>query len=146
MRIETLFTAKSPEAAKAIDAALATYPEDAFLHYHRAGILSASGDHAAAAKAYVRAAELDPKSAVIQGWTARFFLKQAKDPERALEYYLNAYFLDPHFYDTEYAEGRIRTLAMERGAARFQAERSWKRAPRASPPRERRAPRSVART
>jgi Flp pilus assembly protein TadD len=124
MRVETLLTARSPEAAKAIDEALTTHPDDAILHYHRAGLLNANGDHAGAAKAYVRAAELDPKSPVIQGWTARFFLKQAKDPERALDYYLNAYFLDPHFNDGEYAEGRIRTLAMERGAARYQAERS----------------------
>lgn len=43
------------------------------------------------------------------------------DRGKALEYYLNAYFLDPHFYDTEHAEGRIRTLAYERGSARFAA-------------------------
>lgn len=117
-RIEELLEAKSPEAEKAIDAALVTYPEDALLHFHRAGVLR-DKDQAAAAKAYLRAAELDPKSALIQGWTARFFLKQAKDPERALHYYLNAYFLDPHFNDGEYAEGRIRELAMDRATARI---------------------------
>lgn len=118
-RVETAMRAESPEALKTVDAALEKFPEDAQVHFNRARLLHRAGDLAGATAEYVRAAGLDPRSALIQGWTARFFLKAREDEEKALEYYLNAYFLDPHFYDTEYAESRVRGLAYRRGAARF---------------------------
>ena len=36
-----------------------------------------------------------------------------------MKYYLNAYFLDPDFYDTEYAESRIRKLSAQAAQVRF---------------------------
>lgn len=122
-RIGSLTEAGSPQAAQILTKALALFPEDAQLHFMNAGLLQKSGDVAAATKEFIRAADLGPKSAFIQGWTGRFFLKTAKDPERALVYYLRAYFLDPDFYDSEYAEGRIRSIAAEMGAARYAAKR-----------------------
>ena len=61
---------------------------------------------------FVRAAALAKDSPHIQGWTGRFFLKVKLDGPKALEYYLNAYFLDPHFYDSEHAEDRIWKISL----------------------------------
>jgi Tfp pilus assembly protein PilF len=125
-RAEKLIASKSADAEKTIQAGLVAHPDDAVLHFQLAGVLADRGDTAGATDQYVKAAELDPRSAFIQGWTGRFFLKRVHDSERALTYYLKAYFLDPHFYDSEYAESRIRTLAMEGAQSRYQAERSRK--------------------
>lgn len=122
-RIANLMEAESPQAEQILTKALALFPEAAPLHYMKASMLHKSGDVAAATKEFIRAAGLDPESAFIQGWTGRFFLKTVNDPERALVYYLRAYFLDPDFYDSEYAEGRIRSIAAEMGAARYAAKR-----------------------
>src|SRR5262249_34001373 len=70
-----------------------------------------------------KAAQLGKDDASIQGWTARFLLKVKKDQPQALQFYLNAYFLDPHFYDTEYAEGRIRSLNFDQANLRFREAR-----------------------
>lgn len=110
-------------AAAMIDAALAKFPDDAWLHFQKAGLFHDLKKYDAAAVEYELAAALDPKSAYIQGWTARFFLKAMKDQEKALRYYLAAYFLDPDFYDTDFAEARITTIATDRGTAAFAARR-----------------------
>ena len=120
-KIESAMQSQNPDAMKLVDQAVEKFPGDAQLHFNRGIILQRADDDEGAAAAFIRAAELDPHSARIQGWTARFFLKVVGDREKALEYYLNAYFLDPHFYDTEYAEGRIRRLAYEMAAAKGSA-------------------------
>lgn len=72
-----------------------------------------------AEKSFVNAANLAPKSAFIQTWTGRFFFKAKPNNAQALKYYFNAYFLDPHAYDTEYAESRIRNISSPEAEARF---------------------------
>lgn len=69
--------------------------------YTREGKLEQAEEH------YVRAAEMSPNSVYIQAWVGRFFYKIRKDERRALNYYLRAYFLDPHAYETEFVESRI---------------------------------------
>ena len=59
----------------------------------------------------MKAAELAPKSELIQTWVGRFFFKVKSDNRRALEYYLNAYFLNPHAYESEFVESRIRKIS-----------------------------------
>lgn len=101
---------EDPEAARALlESGLERFPDSGELLFPLAALLAELDDPAAAAM-YERAAAAAPDSAFIQGWTGRYFLKSEDDPARALGYYLNAYFLDPHFYDSEYAESRIRTL------------------------------------
>jgi len=63
-----------------------------------------------AEKILVEAAQQSPESANIQAWTGRFFLKVRVNKTKALDYYLNAYFLDTETYDGEFAESRIRNL------------------------------------
>lgn len=76
------------------------------------GVLSQDEGKLAEAEDYfVRAAALS-QNAHLHGWLGRFYLKAKMPPDQAksLEYYLNAYFLDPHFRDSEHAEQRIRVL------------------------------------
>lgn len=72
-----------------------------------------------AEKFFIKAANLAPKSGMIHGWVGRFYLMVKKDNDKALKYYYDAYFLDPHAYDTEYAESRIRNLIYPAAEARF---------------------------
>jgi tetratricopeptide (TPR) repeat protein len=70
----------------------------------REGKLQEAEDH------FVRAAEMSPNSVYIQAWVGRFFYKVKNDDRRALDYYLNAYLLDPHAYETEFVESRIQKI------------------------------------
>ena len=81
--------------------------------------LQDAGDLKQAEQAFVQAAELSPNSVTIQTWVGRFFFKVRKDDERALPYYLNAYFLDPHAYETEFVESRIRTINWDAATLRY---------------------------
>jgi hypothetical protein len=72
-----------------------------------------------AERAFVKAAELAPKSAVIQTWVGRFFHKAKQNDAQALPFYFNAYFLDPHAYETEFVESRIRNICVAAAETRF---------------------------
>src|SRR5690348_579253 len=102
----------TPDRALAIaHEALERYPNSAVLHYDLGALLHQNHDLQGTKREFTRAAELAPESAMIQGWMGRFYLKSKDDQPRAFDHYLKAYFLDPDFYDTEYAEGRITKLA-----------------------------------
>lgn len=111
-----------PAAAERVLAeAVAAEPDDPMLLFNLGVARQEHGDQKGARAAYDAAAAAGPKIAHIQGWTARYLLMVADDPAAALERYLTAYFLDPHFYDSEYAESRIRSLAWERASERLRA-------------------------
>ncbi len=122
-KIQSLVKSNPGAARSAATEALAKYPESADLHYTLATLLQDAGKLPEAASEFETAAKLDPHSAHIQGWTGRYFLKVTKDPEKALRYYLDAYFIDPDFYDSEYAEGRIRSVGTELGQAQYASKR-----------------------
>ena len=84
--------------------------KEAIAAFDKAAELIDAGDRQQAAEYFTRAAELAPGSVKIQSWVGRFFFKAQRDDLRALEFYLNAYFLDPHAYETEFVESRIRTI------------------------------------
>lgn len=86
---------------------------DKGIEFQQAGKLKLAED------SYVKAAELAPDSVYIQSWTGRFFHKVKKDGQKALQYYLTAYFLDPHAYETEFVESRIRKINFEIAGNRF---------------------------
>ncbi len=81
--------------------------------------LLAAGNQNEAEKFLVEAAARAPKSGFIQGWVGRFYFKVKNDNEKALKYYFNAYFLDPHAYETEFVESRITNIAVAAADARF---------------------------
>lgn len=83
------------------------------VEFQKAGKLKLAED------SFVKAAELAPNSVYIQSWTGRFFFKVKTDNQRALQYYLNAYFLNPHAYETEFVESRISKINYEMARVRF---------------------------
>ena len=105
--------AKPEQGLALLDEALKRYPNSAVLHYDRAALLHKTSDAKGAEAEFHRAAELEPNSALIEGWMARFYLKTANDKAQAFDHYLKAYFLNPDFYDTEFAEERILKLSRQ---------------------------------
>lgn len=87
------------------DGWLVRWPRSSELNFYLGRAKDMLGEPADAQ--FAEAVELAPTSPFIQGWTARRHLKQKDDSEAAFEGYLRTYFLDPHFYDTEFAESRI---------------------------------------
>jgi tetratricopeptide (TPR) repeat protein len=126
-KIEPLMR-KDPEAArKLLREALNRFPKEGEFLFNLSVLLQNDGKLKEAAESFVKAAALAKDSPHVQGWVGRFFLKAKPDEKKALTYYLNAYFLDPHFYDTEYAEGRIRKLNYVFAAATFARLRKEKK-------------------
>jgi Tfp pilus assembly protein PilF len=102
---------KNPALAKSLLAqARAKFPKSGGLAFASARIFQREGKLDEAEKILVEAAQQSPESANIQAWTGRFFLKVRGSKTKALDYYLNAYFLDTETYDGEFAESRIRSL------------------------------------
>lgn len=83
------------------------FPQEGGIVFELGAIHQREGKLQEAEKHFVRAAQMSPDSVNIQAWVGRFFYKVKKDDRRALDYYLNAYLLDPHAYETEYVESRI---------------------------------------
>ena len=110
LRAERLAKTNPVEAKRILTEAVARFPEDGPLLF-RFGAAYQSEDQQKAEQAFVKAAELAPKSELIQTWVGRFFFKVKSDNRRALEYYLNAYFLNPHAYESEFVESRIRKIS-----------------------------------
>jgi tetratricopeptide (TPR) repeat protein len=112
IRAEKLTEKQPLEARRIIAEGLKLFPNDGLLLFDL-GITYQREDRQKAEEALVKAAELSPKSELIQTWVGRFFFKVKADNSRALEYYLNAYFINPHAYETEFVESRIRKIAYE---------------------------------
>src|SRR5215472_1285429 len=114
VRIDDLLNQDNSMAAgPVVDEALKKYPDDAALHFDLGIVKERSGDIADTQREFEKAVQLGPKVAHIQGWAARFYWIRKIDMRRALDLYLNAYFLDPDFYDSEYAEERIQRLSRQ---------------------------------
>jgi tetratricopeptide (TPR) repeat protein len=118
MRAEGIMKTKPLEARALLAEAIKRYPNEGQLLFDL-GTIYQSENKQKAEEAFVKAAELAPRSALIQSWVGRFFFKVKPDDRRALRYYLNAYFLDPHAYETEYVESRISKIDLRLAAARF---------------------------
>jgi Flp pilus assembly protein TadD len=111
-RAEKLTKTKPFEARLILAEGLKLFPTDGQLLFDL-GVVYQGEDYQKAEEAFVKAAELSPRSELIQTWVGRFFFKVKPDKQRALTYYLNAYFLNPHAYETEFVESRIRLIASE---------------------------------
>jgi tetratricopeptide (TPR) repeat protein len=123
LRIAEFSEAKDEDKAKALlSEATRKYPQEADFPFYLAGSYLREGRTKDAEPLFVKAAELAPDSAEVQAWVGRFFFKAEKDDRRALEYYLNAYLLDPDAYETEYVESRIPLLDGRLAEARLQEQ------------------------
>ena len=122
MKVEELIET-DPARAKllAVDART-KFPRSGVVAFDLGRIFHREGNLSEAEQLFVTAAELSPNSSAIQAWTGRFFFKVRSNKPRALDYYLNAYFLDPHTYETEYVESRIRNLSDELARAEVEKQ------------------------
>jgi len=118
-KITPLLRKDPNKAKKLLQAAINKYPKEGELYFNLAIIYQDEAKIDQATKSFEKACKLSPKSDHIQGWTARFFLKVKHDKKSALYFYLNAYFQNPHFYDSEHAESRIVKLSMELAKKEF---------------------------
>lgn len=118
-RIEALVEKEPARANAVITEAVAKFPSDGQLRFDLGAFLQREGKLREAEAQLVKAAELSPRSNHIQAWVGRFFFKVKGDNQRALPYYLNAYFLDPHAYESEFVESRIREINWKIAAARI---------------------------
>jgi tetratricopeptide (TPR) repeat protein len=99
---------KQPDKAKPLlSEAIKKFPQEGSFVFDLGTISQREGKLQEAEDHFVRAAEMSPDSVYIQAWVGRFFYKVKNDNRRALDYYLNAYLLDPHAYETEFVESRI---------------------------------------
>ena len=99
---------KEPDKAKPLlSEAIKKFPQEGGFVFYLGTIRQREGKLREAEDHFVRAAEMSPNSVHIQAWVGRFLYKVKKDDRRALDYYLNAYLLDPHAYETEFVESRI---------------------------------------
>lgn len=125
IRAEQIAQTNPVEAKAILTEGVAKFPGDGDLLF-KLGAAYQRENQQKAEEVFIKAAELAPKSEIIQSWVGRFFFKVKSDNRRALEYYLNAYFLNPHAYETEFVESRIRKitaqLAMEKFAEQNQAQ------------------------
>jgi tetratricopeptide (TPR) repeat protein len=117
-RIQELFEKDPARARVLIEEAIAKYPSEGQFHFTLGALLQREGKLQEAEVQLVKAADLSPDSSNIQAWVGRFFFKVKGDNQRALVYYLNSYFLDPHAYESEYVESRIRKINWGAAAAR----------------------------
>ncbi len=120
LRAEALDKTDPKEARKVLNEGIAKYPDDPELLFKLGGLSQHERDFDKAEAAFVKAASLAPRSVVVQSWVGRFFFKVRNDGERALPYYLNAYFLSPHAYETEFVESRIRNIYFAQAGVSFQ--------------------------
>ena len=115
------------KARQELEAAVTKYPNDGGLWFRLAAILQDMGELDKAEPDFVKAASLAPKSEHIQSWVGRFFFKVRNNGEKALPYYLNAYFLSPHAYETEYVESRIRNIYIAQAQSSLESQLNAKK-------------------
>ena len=119
-KLGPLMTNDRPAAKTLLAQAIKKFPEDGSFLFNMAVVLQDEKKIPEAEDHLVRAAALAKDTPHIQAWTGRFFLKIKADEPKAREYYLSAYFLDPHFYDTEHAEGRIWKISLGLATKRYE--------------------------
>ncbi len=112
LRIGRLIETNPAAAESLLTAALKKFPNSGKLLFKQANLYHKRQDPRTKA-AYIRAAEVATDMEMVQTWAGRYFFKSEPDYPRALRYYFNAYFLNPHAYETEYVESRIPKIAFQ---------------------------------
>jgi tetratricopeptide (TPR) repeat protein len=124
IRIERLLAVDQPGARKLIDEAIKQFPNEGSLWF-LSGLLAENDKNIDEAEAcYVKAAELEKNAKPIQARAAIFFRVHRKDNQRAIKYYLNTYFLDPHAHFDGHAEAKVSSLNADIAEARVEAQLS----------------------
>lgn len=122
LRVEALHKTNAQRARNLLEQGVAKYPNNGDLLFRLAAIVQEARDLDKAEMLFVKAASLAPKSVQIQSWVGRFFFKVRNSGDKALPYYLNAYFRSPHAYETEFVESRIHNIYFAQTQSAFQSE------------------------
>lgn len=120
LKIENLIETSPAKAKPLVAEARAKFPKSGAFELDLGRILQNEGKLVEAEQSFIKAAELSPDSPDIQAWTGRFLYKVRKDNARALEYYLNAYFLNPHTYESEFVESRVQSISADLAKAEIE--------------------------
>lgn len=110
LRIGQIIQSDRVKAQTLVNEALKKYPEDGTFWYDQAWLSRWENRFDDAEKQFVKAAELEKNAEYIQAGAAGFFRVERKDNKRALPYYLNTYFLDPHAHFDGFAEAKVAGL------------------------------------
>jgi len=122
IRVGELFEKEPGRAKILLLEAVKKFPKNGEFLFDLGTILQRENKLQEAEAHFVRAAEMAPNSVRVQSWTGRFFHKVKKDDPRALDYYLNAYLLDPHAYESEFVESRIQKINAALAEAEFERQ------------------------
>ena len=110
LRINRILFTDTANARTLANEALAKYPDEGHFHY-ALGVLAEKANRLDEAESlYRKATELDKNSQRYHATMARFLRVHRKDDKRAIEYYLNVYFLDPHAHFDGHAEAKVAGL------------------------------------
>jgi len=127
LRVEALHKTNAQRARNLLEQGVAKYPNNGDLLFRLAAIVQEARDLDKAEMLFVKAASLAPKSIQIQSWVGRFFFKVRNSGDKALPYYLNAYFRSPHAYETEFVESRIQNIYAAQTQSAFESEMKAKK-------------------
>jgi tetratricopeptide (TPR) repeat protein len=108
------------DARKLLSEALKKYPEEGYFWLYSGQLAMQSKNLDEAETNFVKAAELDKSSKSFQAAAASFFRVERKDLNRALGYYLNVYFLDPHAHFDGFAEAKVSSLNYENSKSKVE--------------------------
>jgi len=111
IRVTPLLRERPEEAKRQLEAGVEKWPHVGELYFQLGVLAQDRNDLERAEALFVKSARVAVDSVHVQAWVGRFFLKLRENDEKALDYYLAAYFLDPHAYETEYVEQRIRNIS-----------------------------------
>lgn len=90
--------------------AIAKYPDEGYFWFLRGAHAMEAKDLDAAETSFVKATTLDKNSKTYHAAAASFFRVERKNFKRAVEHYLNVYFLDPHAHFDGHAEAKVAGL------------------------------------
>ena len=122
LRIAEVIEKEPAKAKSLLSEAIKQFPQEGGFIFNLGTILQREGKLREAENHFVRSAGMSADSVFIQAWVGRFFYKVKKDNRRALDYYLNAYLLDPHAYETEFVESRIPKINEVLARAEYQQQ------------------------
>lgn len=120
IRVEEVITTNPARGKVILSEGLERFPSDGRLQFDLGILFQKENNLPKAEEAFLKAAASAPTSVYIQSWVGRFLFKVRADNPRALKYYLNAYFLDPHAYESEFVESRIQKINSQLAVAEFE--------------------------
>jgi hypothetical protein len=94
-----------------LETARKTHPTLSQLDLWHFYLLLSAGRTNEADQVLISTLERFPKDLDVTAMAAKYFLKTRHDDQRAMQLYIDLYFYNPHYYDWEYAEFRVKNIS-----------------------------------